>query len=183
MTVQPDQGLQLLSAQLQQGRHAAPQPAGTEAAADLSIGAVIGRLTTAVQANTSAIERSWSLTQTRWKSLHPIDLAPAQTTTAGQVTNPPDGWGPQDGLAWRVFSWTVALGAGTTSASVYRDAVVPNNLLFQFNGSGLWEPTHTYLLPGQQLVWNSVGGGITLSGGRGLEIALDELPRYLGLKT
>ena len=183
MSVSPDEGLQLLAQRYaadQATRQAAPgEPSPAASGGELDI---MVRLAAALESNTAAMDRARAAADAAWVRVHPIPLRPQQSNAA-QLLADPDGWGPQDGWAWRIFGWTVVLGAGTTSASAWLDSPnSPTNLLFTTGVSGRWEPSHFFMMPGTQIVWNSVGGGITVCQGNAAEIAINDLPRYMGLK-
>lgn len=114
-----------------------------------------------------------------WEVAHPIEIPGQQNNAAGVITDP-DRLGPRDGWAWRVFGVGVQLGAGTTAWNVYYDSVNdPTNWIFGGSVSGRWEPSHFYLMPNRLLVYQSVGGGITVGKGCAVEIAVPFLPDYM----
>jgi hypothetical protein len=187
MSVSPDEGMQLLQQRYAAGDAGAPQyqPEPAAAAGAGTAGGELGimvRLAAALESNTAAINLKRAADDAAWVRVHPIEIAPQQNNAAG-VLQDPDRWGPNDGWAWRIFGWTVVLGGGTTQANAYLDSVNdPTNLLFSTTVSGRWEPSHFYLMSGRQIVWQSVGGGITVCKGNGVEIGINDLPRYMGLK-
>lgn len=152
MTVNPDEGMQLLTQRMSASRHiaeaeAAPMerdttPAGDfggdqAAAADgggpgLELGAVVGlmtRATTALERHTAAMTRGRS---TGWEHIHPVEIPPGPQTGKNipQGTPPgvtffydePDLWGPADGWAWRINGWTLVLGTGATLWQVWYES-------------------------------------------------------------
>lgn len=114
-----------------------------------------------------------------WDIAHPIEIPGEQIPAAGTIQDP-DRLGPQDGWAWRVFGVAIVLGTGATQFSVYYDSPNdPTNLVFQGTQSGRWEPSHFYLMPNRLLVYQSVGGGLTVGKGCAVEIAIPFLPAYM----
>lgn len=177
MSVAPDEGMMLLQQQMHRRDITAPEAAspaaGVEVGADLGI---MVRLAAAIESNTAVQRR---VARINWELCHVINLPGAQTNAAG-VIDDPDRWGPRQGWAWRLMGWTVILGSGTTSATIWEDSVNdPTNEAFSMTVSGRWEPSHYYLLPGSRFVWQSAGGGITLSKAKVVEFALDLLPQVL----
>ena len=189
MSVSPDEGMQLLSQRYAANQAVAqaalppePHDGNMPAASGLDI---MARLAVALESNTAALTAQ-AARQRRfeeaWGRVAPIEIPPQQSQGAGTLQDP-DRWGPGQGWAWRLFGWTVVLGAGTTAASVWLDSPNdPTNLLFTTGVSGRWEPSHFYLMPERNLVWTSVGGGITVCKGNAVQIAINDLPLYMGFK-
>jgi hypothetical protein len=159
-------------------------PAAPAAAADAGAGAeldVSARLALVVDrlgivARQLAAQREAA--RLSWEQCHPIDIPPWQSPGAGTI-DPLDIWGPRQNFAWHVLLLPAVLGQAGTMMSLYRDAPVPTNLVFQSTVSGLFEPRRLILVPGRRLVWTSAGDGLTVSTGIAVEIALDALPAYL----
>ena len=105
----------------------------------------------------------------------PLDLPP-QSSTAATNFDPVD-WGPPTGRAWRIRAVTLTL-SGASLVQVYREAIVPVQLRFQTTGSGVWEPSAHYLLPGKRLIVVFTGGGGTVAID-GEQISLSFLPVYM----
>jgi hypothetical protein len=157
-------------------------PAG--AGAELDIGA---RLVLALDSVTAAAGRLAAARERdalAWEDCHPIDIAPVSEAAAGIITD--ERWQPRKNWAWQVLLLTVVFGGGATSAVLYKSAdptgAVSNNALKSFipdaAGVAAWEPKGLILLPGQQLMLSSAGGG-ALMRGEAVEIALPRLPEYL----
>jgi hypothetical protein len=189
VSVSPDEGMMLLQQQMAATAAArgagAPDTApaaGGEAVAGGELGIMV-RLAAALESNTAELQRQRSAAEMTWALVHPIEIPPQQSDAAGTLQDP-DRWGPSQGWAWRIFGWTVVLGAGATSFSIWLDSPNdPTNLLFTSSVSGRWEPSHFYLMPQRQMVFTSVGGGLTVCKGQAAEIAINYLPGYLGLKA
>lgn len=181
MTVSPDEGMMLL----QQRMHArdVSGPAGSVPAAEAGgeLGIMV-RLAAAIEDNTATMRAIGRANQRIWEQCHVITIPGGQLAGAGTLDDP-DRFGPRAGFAWQVVGVTFALGAGTTSFSVYEDsAASPVNIVLTQAVSGRWEPSDYFLLPGSRLVYTSAGGGLTVGNGKAIEIGLDALPGYLGLK-
>lgn len=148
--VSPDQGMPELLARMGGGG----PDSGASVGADLWAGLAVSLGTVAGELQRGRDER-------RWANAHPLNLPPAQSVAAGTL-DPPDSWQPRQGWLWRIEELIIALGAGATQASVYRDAPTPINLLLQTSTGGLWEPKRLLIMPGSRLVVTSVGGGVTV---------------------
>lgn len=105
-----------------------------------------------------------------------LELPPGTLSAAGTID--PVDWGPPTGSAWRITGMSIVLGAGTSLVQVYKETNQVQNLRFQTSASGLWEPSHLYVLYGSRLVVVSTGGGVTIAPW-GERIALGFLPTYL----
>lgn len=188
--IRPDEGMGALLARLQQHARSgaaipeqAPAPPGPDLGGgglELEAGAGAGivlRLGNVLDALATELERQRSRDLGSWRVIHPIQIPPGQSAAAG-ILEDPDRWGPRAGWAWLVTRLTGTLATGGVSMTIYRDAAIPTNTLLGPVGGGTWEPKSCILLPGQQLVWQSVGAGIAVDG-EGIEIALDWLPRFL----
>lgn len=202
MTVNPDEGMQLLAQRMSGDRQIAEAEAAPSAAfgpgpgapesggPGLELGAVVGlmaRATTALEQHTAAMRRGRS---TGWEQIHPIELPPGP-----QVSRPipngapagvtafytePDLWGPADGWVWQINGWTFQLGPGATSFSIWYDSPGdPTNLIFTSTVGGRWEPDGFYLMPGRQLCFTSNGGPLVVCKGVAEEIAVGFLPHFL----
>lgn len=142
---------------------------------------VMARLALCVDAMGAAAQRfaeAQHRARLSWNQCHPIDIPPEQSAAAG-VLDPTDIWGPRQGYAWHVMLIPAELGPAGTLMSLYRDAPVQTNLLFQSTVSGLFEPRRLILLPGRRLVWSSAGDALTVGNGIAIEVDIDILPVYL----
>jgi hypothetical protein len=157
----------------------APPPGiGAELWAQISL--CLDRVGGAARDLAAAVERD----RLGWEDCHPIDIDPVAIASAGSMTD--ERWQPRKGWAWQVLLLTVVFGAGGTSGSLYKSAdgsgALANNALHDFIpdtiGWASWEPKGLILLPGQQLLLTSAGGGATMRG-QAVEIALHRLPDYL----
>lgn len=182
MTVSPDEGMMLLQQRMAAGQFtpaADDQPAGAEVGGELGI---MVRLAAALDANTAAVRESTRAARFEWEQCHVITLAGNQSAAAGTLDDP-DRQQPRAGFAWQVMGISFVLGAGATSFSVWEDSPLdPTNIVFSSTVSGRWEPSDYFMLPGTRLVYTSAGGGLTVGKGKAVEIALNALPAYLGLK-
>lgn len=181
MSVSPDEGMMLLQQRMHRSDIQAPDTPepGAEIGGELGI---MVRLAAAIEANTATMRAAAAMARFDWEQCHPVELAGAQNGAAG-VIDDPDRYGPRQGWVWQLMGWTVVLGSGTTSATVYEDSPNdPTNIAFSTTVSGRWEPSDYFILPGARFIWQSVGGGITLGKGKAIEIAVDTLPGYLGLR-
>ena len=136
----------------------------------------------ALRANTRAMQAPRrARPEIPWDACHPIPLNPMASNAAGFLGWGDERWTPPAGFAWHVTEIAVVMGAGTTSWTLYRDGGQSGSAAFQFfqsQVSGLLEPRALILMPGNNLNFNSAGGGITVSG-LAVEVALDWLPAYL----
>ena len=182
MTVSPDEGMMLLQQRMHRQDIAAPEAASPAAGAEVGGElAIMVRLAAALESNAAAIRASAAPTQIAWEKCHPIPLHPLAQSAAGTLDD--ERWQPRQGWAWQIMGMAFTLGAGGTSYSVWEDSPNdPTNLQFSATVSGRWEPNDFFILPGSRLVFTSVGGGLTVCKGKAVEIALDSLPGYLGLK-
>lgn len=153
--------------------------------------AVFGALAANLGAAAREMRASRISAEADWSKVHPIEIPPGtgfnlagSQTTAGTYDQP-DSWGPHAGWAWRIFGWSVAFGVGTTSFSIWYDSPLdPSNIILgPLSTAGRWEPSHFYLMPGRRIVFSSVGGPLVIGKGDAAEVALDYLPRYIGLKA
>lgn len=202
MSVAPDEGLQLLQQRMAadaavrygqaprddggQGpgpyEHPAGDVPGAQGGAD-GPGGLTFALSVMLQASRSLERLAGRLGNPHapvpWEIAHPIEVPGRQIATAGIIQDP-DILGPQDGWAWRVFGVFLQMGAGATSWAVYYDNVNdPTNQIFGQTVSGRWEPSHFYLMPNRQLVYQSIGGGLTVGKACAVEIAVPYLPAYM----
>lgn len=153
--------------------------AGAEAGGEL---AIMVRLAAALEANTGAIRVANRMQRIEWEQCHVINIPGEQINAAGTIDDP-DRFGPRQGFVWQVLGIMLTLGTGATGFSIYEDSPnSPVNLQFSQTVSGRWEPDDYFMLPGSRLVYTSSGGGLTVSNGKAIEIAIDALPGYLGLK-
>lgn len=183
MSVSPDEGMMLLQQRMHARDVSAPEATPPAAGAEISgeLGIMV-RLAAALEANTAAIRVANRMAQISWEQCHPINIPPGQSNAAGTL-DLADVWQPRAGYCWQVIGISFALGAGTTSFSVWEDSPNdPTNIVLTQAVSGRWEPDDYFMLPGSRLVYTSLGGGLTVSKGKAIEIALDALPGYLGLK-
>jgi len=182
MTVSPDEGMMLLQ-QRMAGRHAvaAADPAAPDDAGGGGLDIMV-RLAAAVEANTAEMRRGAKVAEWLWDQVHVISIPGNQSAVAGTLDDP-DRWGPRAGFAWQVMGIPIVMGSGTTSWSVWEDSANdPTNIQLTQTVSGRWEPSDYFLTPNSRLVYTSVGGGITVGKGKAVEVALNALPGYLGLK-
>lgn len=181
----PDAGMQLLSQQYaaQAAQAAAPPDGPLGPGAELD---VFARLAVAIDEASAEMRRQRQAARKAWEHCHPIQLFPLTNNAAG-ILSDPERWGPRSSWAWQVLRVSVVSNAtgGATAADLFIDSAAMEGAtqLNHFSGTagafmGVWEPKGKFLLPGQQLVWQSTGGGITVSG-EAIEIALDWLPTYL----
>ena len=188
MTVSPDEGMQLLQQRMAAGQFPLDEPAdpagGPEP--DEVAGGELGimvRLAAALEGNTAAVRAAGVRSRLDWSACHLIEIPPMQQAAAGTLDDP-DRWGPNDGWVWQVMGVAVVLGAGGTSWSVWEDSANdPTNLQLTSAVSGRWEPSDYFMMPGSRLVYTSAGGGLTVCKGKAVEIAIDALPGYLGLRA
>lgn len=204
MTVNPDEGMQLLTQRMIGDRHtAAANPPfdrdqrddgddGQAAAAGpgFELGAVIGLMTRATSALEQASARMRGPAMAAWEHIHPIEIPPGPqvSKTIGEsfpagvsdFYDEPDLWGPREGFAWRINGWTFVLGSGATSFSIwYESPADPTNLIFTSTASGRWEPDRFLLMPGRRVVFTSSGGPLTVCKGIAEEMTVGFLPHYL----
>jgi hypothetical protein len=180
--------MQLLSqqyaAQAEQAATAAAggDAGGPEAGAELS---VFARLAVSLDGAAAEMRKQRQAARKAWEHCHPIPLVTLTNTGAGTITD--ERWQPRQSWAWQVLRVSVVSNSsgGATAAALFRDSAGADGAyqLQAFAGSagsflGVWEPKGMFLLPGQQMVWTSTGGGITVNG-EAIEIALDWLPTYL----
>lgn len=152
-------------------------PPDGAAAVELAAGLdFILSLSAAVKDNTRALRAAAA--PVRWEDCHPVPLAPVASPNGVAGTINDERWEPREGFAWHIVAVSVVFGAGTTLATVYRDAVGAQNQRNSQATGFLWEPKAEILLPNSRLVFTSVGGPITVSGDA-IEISLDFLPTYL----
>lgn len=184
--ISPDAGM----AQLAQAyAQAAGGPAAdAEQVAPAASGAeldVFARLAVSIDGATAEMRRQRQAARKAWEHCHVFQLNTLSSAVAGILTD--ERWGPRQTWAWQVLRISVVSNSsgGATSAGLFRDSAAAEGAyqLQAFSGSagsflGVWEPKGLFLLPGQQLVFQSVAGGITVNG-EGVEIALDWLPTYL----
>jgi hypothetical protein len=132
-----------------------------------------------------AMDRARQMEMLDWDDCHPVDLAPLALAGAGSVTD--ERWQPRAGFAWQILLITITFGAGATEAIMYKSAdgsgAVPSNALQGFTPNATtsvatWEPKGLLFLPGQQALFVSTGGGLTVRG-EAVEIALSKFPAYL----
>lgn len=155
---------------------------GAGAAAGLELIARIGACIGDVGAE---LRRQRLAARLAWDDCHPIEIFPSAINAAGTLGD--ERWQPREGFAWQILLLTVTFGAGATYAVAYQSAdpsgALPKNALHDFvpnatSSMASWEPKGKILLPGQQLLFASTGGGITVRGDA-VEIAIDKLPAYL----
>lgn len=183
MSVSPDEGMMLLQQEMH--RQDISAPAVVPPAAGAEIGGELGimvRLAAAIEDNTATMRAIGRANQRIWEQCHVITIPGGQLAAAGTLDDP-DRFGPRPGFAWQVLGVMLQLGSGATGWSVYEDSPLgPLNIQFSQTVSGRWEPDDFFLLPGSRLVYTSTGGGLTVGNGKAIEIGLDALPGYLGLK-
>lgn len=167
-----DAGLQAITQQLSSGRVTDEQ--NPKGGGELDI---MAQLAVSLGTLNSELRRG-RRPQIPFEYCHPITLAPEQSSAAGSLSDP-DRWGPKANWAWHITGLTVILGAGATQWTIYQDAAIPTNTKVSNTVSGLWEPKGWFLLPQNQIVYGSTGGGIIVSVGSAIEIALDWLATYL----
>lgn len=205
MSVNPDEGMQLLTQRLAANRAVAsvgrdgstastiPDSGGDELdgqAPGLELGAMFGMFARATRALEQANASMRNARSTGWDHIHPIEISPG-SQTARVVPNgspagtsffysEPDLWGPADTWAWRINGWTLVLGAGATSFSIWYDSSGdPTNLIFTSSVSGRWEPDRFFLMPGRNIAFSSVGGPLIVCKGIAEEMSVGFLPHYM----
>lgn len=201
MSVNPDEGMQLITQRMAAERHVAAVDGISaaeshdgggpeEEAPALELGAMFGMFARATRALEQASARLGNARSTGWEHVHPIEIPPGPQVSrtvpagapAGTTTfyNEPDLWGPGEGWAWRINGWTIQLGPGATSFSIWIDSVGdPTNLIFSSSVSGRWEPDRFFLLPNRNVAFTGVGGPLVICKGIGEEMAVGFLPHYL----
>jgi len=195
VSVAPDEGMQLMAQRFAANRITAEaEPEADPGAAGFTGEfAVFGAL--AASLGSAAREmRAWRMSAAAaaadWDKVHPIEIPPgtgynlAGQQNAAGTYDQPDSWQPGGGWAWQIFGWSIAFGVGTTSFSIWYDSPNdPSNIIIgPMATPGRWEPSDFYLMPNRRIVFTSVGGPLIIGKGSGAEIALDYLPRYIGLK-
>lgn len=112
-----------------------------------------------------------------YRACHPIPLAAVASNAAGTI-DPTSLLGPRTGWAWDIRRLTVIFGAGTTQVNVVYNQSDASTTLAQLTASGNVLGNEEIMLPGERLIFVSVGGGATISG-KAIEIALPWLATYL----
>jgi hypothetical protein len=202
MSLQPDQGMSAIAADMarrgqaaaaEAARAAPPGGGGSGGAAGAGAGAeleVFARLAVALDANTSRMAAAIAAGAVPWEVCHPIPLNPITNTAAGSVSD--ERWEPREGFAWHITRVSVQSNAngGATSALVVADSVISSGAYnlqsFPPPGTagaagsflGCWEPKGLFLMPGNRLILQTSGGG-AIANGQAIEIATDWLSRYL----
>jgi hypothetical protein len=170
------------------GAPPAPTPAGYATPAEEPGLTLMAQLAVTLETAGNAAARLADIAnraQLDWEDCHPVPLSPLSNAAAGPLTD--ERWQPRKGWAWQVLLVTVTFGAGATYAVMYdaagTEGQIASNARHDFVPSAVsemaeWEPKGLIVMPGHQMSFASVGGGITVSG-QAIEIALDKLPAYL----
>lgn len=175
----PDAGMaQLAQAYAAQAAGATGPEEMPAAGAELD---VFARLSVAIDGATTEMRRQRQAARKAWEHCHPAPLVTLANNAAGTITD--ERWQPRAGWAWQLTRISVVSNAGGATAAALYQGGPGGEWLQNFTGTagafmGIWEPKGTFLLPGNQLVWTSTGGGITVNG-QVIEISLDWLPTYL----
>lgn len=195
MSLQPDQGMSALAADMArrgqaaaaEAARAAPPSAGAGAGAELE---VFARLAVSLDDNTRQMAKAIAAGAVPWEVCHPIPLNPIANSAAGVMSD--ERWEPREGFVWHITRVSVQSNAasGATSALLVADSVISSGAYnlqsFPTPGAtgaagaflGCWEPKGLFLMPGSRLILQTTGGG-AIANGQAIEIAADWLSRYL----
>jgi hypothetical protein len=149
---------------------------GPQANAELG---VFAALAASLDRAAAAAERQAAAAHIDWQKVHPISLHPLANSGAGGIKD--ERWQPKTGWVWHIMRVTAVFLTGATAAKFHLDDNDPSGawLLNTITVTGTpWEPRGLFLMPNQQLIPESVGGGIIVNG-QALEIAVGYLPTYL----